>query len=543
MIVKKIGTTLLLSFAGLLLFAQSHPPFTHADTIRGTVTDERAWWNVTHYNLRVQFDYLNRTLAGNNTISFNIISSSKKNMQIDLQPGLDIDSVISAGSKLKFKRDGSAYYIQWNHHPKEQQGKVTVYYHGVPRVGKRPPWDGGVTWSADKHGNPWITVTCQGLGASVWYPCKDYQGDEPDSASLSITVPDTLVAVANGRLREQRPAAPGYSTYTWAVVNPINNYNLIPYIGKYSHWQDTFAGEKGNLDCDYWALTENLEQAKAQFVQVKAMLTCFEHWFGPYPFYEDGYKLVQAPHLGMEHQSAVAYGNGFRNGYRGTDLSETGWGLRWDFIIVHESGHEWFGNNITSNDIADMWIHESFTNYSETIFTECQFGKEAGSDYVTGTRRKIENNTPIIGHYGVNEEGSGDMYYNGGNMLHTIRQVINNDEKFREMLRSMNAHFYHKTVDGQEVRKYMSEQAGFDLSKIFQQYLETTQVPMLEYKSVQGGFDYRWTNVVKGFAMPLKVFTDKEEWIHPTEEWQTLRTPSEQLTVDRNFYVKVKAVN
>ena len=289
---------------------------------------------------------------------------------------------------------------------------------------------------------PWMSVACQGLGASVWYPCKDHQSDEPDNgASLSIIVPDTLVAVGNGRLKNKISNNNGTTTYTWEVKDPINNYNIIPYIGKYVNWSDTLQGEKGTLDLSYWVLDYNLEKAKKQFEQVKPMLRCFEYWFGPYPFYEDGYKLVESPHLGMEHQSAVAYGNGYQNGYRGMDLSGSGWGIKWDFIIVHESAHEWFANNITTKDIADMWVHESFANYSETLYTEWLFGKEAGNEYNYGIRRRIENDRPIIGPYGVNKEGSGDMYYKGGNMLQTIRHAINDDEKFRNILRGLNQNF------------------------------------------------------------------------------------------------------
>ena len=390
-----------------------------------------------------------------------------------------------------------------------------------------------------------MSVACQGLGASVWYPCKDHQSDEPDrGATISITVADTLVAVANGRLISTS-SKNGLSTYTWGVVNPINNYNIIPYIGKYVHWQEVFPGEKGNLNCDYWVLDYELDQAKLQFQQVSKMLKCFEHWFGPYPFYEDGYKLVQSPHLGMEHQSAVAYGNKFENGYLGKDLSQTGWGLKWDFIIVHESGHEWFGNNITTKDLADMWVHEGFTNYSETIFTTCEFGVEAGNDYVVGTRKRTRNDRPIIAAYGVNDEGSGDMYYKGGNLLHTVRQVINNDEKFRLMLREINSKFYHQTVTSQQIESFISSYSGIDFSKTFDQYLRDIKIPELEYKIEKNILSFRWTNCIPGFDLPLKIQAGGEHWIHPTEKWTklklTARTPV-QLQVDRSFYVTTKEV-
>jgi aminopeptidase N len=358
-----------------------------------------------------------------------------------------------------------------------------------------------------------------------------------------MIVPDTLVAVGNGRLKSESKKG-GLATYTWEVKNPINNYNIVPYIGKYSHWTETFKGEKGKLDCDYWVLTENLEKAKAQFTQAAKMLKCFEYWFGPFPFYEDGYKLVESPHLGMEHQSAVAYGNKFENGYLGRDLSGSGHGLKWDFIIVHESGHEWFANNITSNDIADMWIHEGFTAYSETLYTTCEFGVQAGNEYVIGTRSNMKNDIPVIGHYGVQQEGSGDMYYKGANMLHTIRQIIDNDEKFRRILRGLNSEFFHKTVDTKDVEAYISREAGKNFSKVFDQYLRSTKIPVFEYAIDKGNITYRWSNCVKGFNMPVKIVGEgKTQWLTPSEDWKTGKLGpefSKGLTVDPNLYVTTK---
>ena len=432
----------------------------------------------------------------------------------------------------------------------EQQ--IEIYYHGKPKEAIRPPWDGGWIWKKDEQGRPWMSVACQGLGASVWYPCKDHQSDEPDNgASLSIRVPDSLVAVGNGRLKEKKPNGDHTVTYTWAVVNPINNYNIIPYIGKYVTWHEDYTGEKGKLDCDYWVIDYNLEKAKKQFTQVSSMLKCLEYWFGPYPFYEDGYKLVESPHLGMEHQSAIAYGNRYRNGYAGKDLSQSGWGTKWDFIIVHESAHEWFANNITTNDIADMWVHEGFANYSETLYTECNYGKEAALEYVSGIRKLIANDIPIIGQYGVNQEGSGDMYYKGGNMIHNIRSVIGNDEKFRQILRGLNKDFYHKTVSTQEVEQYISKKAGIDFSKVFDQYLRTTQIPTLEYYFIADTKDksksnlfFRWTTCVPGFNMPLKINVSKSEQVSimPTEAWKsvTIKLKDGTNIINPNFYINWK---
>lgn len=518
--------------------------FTHSDTLRGTNGVERAWWDVVHYDLKVGFNFNQRSINGRNAITFKVIASPSKEMQIDLQAGLDIDSVVFNNSRLVYRRDENAFFVAMPEGVEIASVQtVTVYYHGIPRPAIHPPWDGGVIWSKDKEDNPWITVACQGLGASVWYPCKDYQGDEPDSASLSMVVPDTLTAIANGRLKSMEKNADGTATYTWVVANPINSYNLIPYIGKYVHWHENYKGEKGNLDCDFWVMPYHLEKARIQFKQVFQMLDCFEHWFGPYPFYEDGYKLVEAPHLGMEHQSAIAYGNDFENGYKGTDLSGTGWGLKWDFIMVHESAHEWFGNNITTKDIADMWVHEAFGSYAEAIFTGCIYGKKAGEEYVIGTRKRILNDIPVQGPYGVNQEGSGDMYYKGENMVQMIREIINNDSSFRAVLRGMNQTFFHQTVTGKQIEDYISAKSGIDFSKVFDQYLRTIQIPVLEYRMKKNKLSFRWTNGVKGFNMPLKVNFGGEKWIYPTERWQAIRIKKGEaanFSIDRNFYAESK---
>lgn len=551
---------LIFNFSFLILIASScaaqplsdKKQFTHQDTLRGTITPERAWWNVLRYDIQVTPDYTTKTIQGKNRITISVLKAGEK-LQLDLQEPMIIDEVnlLSLVAKngnmrnLAVQHDGNAWFVTMPSLPVRSEQTLEVVYHGKPREAVRAPWDGGWIWGKDKQGRPWMTVACQGLGASVWYPCKDHQSDEPDSgASLSITVPDTLVAVGNGRL-QGKTTSDGTATYTWQVKNPINNYNIIPYIGKYVTWHEDFAGEKGKLDCDYWVLDYDLPKAQKQFTQVPKMLKCFEYWFGPYPFYEDSYKLVETPHLGMEHQSAVAYGNGFQNGYLGRDLSGSGWGNKWDFIIVHESGHEWFANNITTNDIADMWVHEGFTNYSETLFTTCEYGVEAGNAYCVGTRALIQNDIPIIGHYGVNQEGSGDMYYKGGNLLHTIRQIINNDSTFRAVLRGLNNTYYHKTVTTKEVEEYMSRQSGIDLSKVFDQYLRTTQIPVLEYSIKGKDLRFRFTNCLKGFAMPVKVkMGNEEKWIRANQEWTIISgNNASNFTVDKNFYITAKKVS
>ena len=463
--------------------------FTRQDSLRGTVGPQRAWWDVLHYDVTVKPDYSSKTISGKTTIRYKVLPNQTTDyLQVDLQQPLVIDTIYY-DHKLyinypprPFYNEGNVWHIPLPKAAVNSIHSVTLVYHGKPAEAQRPPWDGGWIFSKDEKGNPWMSVACQGLGASSWFPCKDHQSDEPDEgATLSVQVPSDLVAVGNGKLKTKTTAA-SENMYTWEVKNPINSYNIIPYIGRYVSWTDTLMGEKGKLDLTYWVLDHDLEKAKKQFEQVKPTLRAFEHWFGPYPFYEDGYQLVQAPHLGMEHQSAVAYGNKFMNGYLGSDLSGTGWGKKFDFIIVHETGHEWFGNNITTKDIADMWVHEGFTNYSETLFTDYYYGTPAGNEYMQGVWKNIQNDEPIIGPYGVNQEGSGDMYAKGASLVHTIRQLVQDDERFRQMLRGLNKDFYHQTVSSRQVEAYISRFTGKDLSKIFDQYLRTSKIPELQFK-------------------------------------------------------------
>ena len=346
--------------------------------------------------------------------------------------------------------------------------------------------------------------------------------------------------VSNGKLRSVAQNSNGTKTAYWFVSNPINNYGVNINIGNYVHFSDVFKGERGDLACDYWVMDYNLEKAKEHFKQAHLMLEAFEHWFGPYPFYEDGYKLVEVPYPGMEHQSSVTYGNGFNNGYGGRDESHTGWGMKFDFIIIHESGHEWFANNITNRDEADMWIHESFTAYSENLFVEYFWGKDAGAAYCRGTRLNIRNDRSVQGIYGVNYPGSGDMYSKGANMLHTLRQMVNDDEKWRQILRGLNQEFYHQNVLAEQIENYLIQQTGLKLGSFFNQYLRDTRIPTLEYAVEKNQVRYRWTNCVKGFNMKLKVLTNGEViWIEPTQQWQNLKLDKlvESFKIDPDFYV------
>ncbi len=515
--------------------SSQNPVFTRQDTLRGSITPERAWWDLTFYHLDIKVNPSDSTIYGTNTVTYRVLKPARV-MQIDLQEPLELKSATQNGQSLKLKTEGKVYWIQMAENQIEGRiYSVVLTYGGRPRISKRPPWSGGITWARDSHNLPFIASTCQGDGASLWWPCKDHMYDEPDSMLISVNVPDNLMDVSNGRLRSAVRHDDKTTTYNWFVSNPINNYGVNINIGDYVHFSESFKGEKGELSCDYYVLRDNLEKAKIQFRQAPLMLAAFEHWFGPYPFYEDGYKLVEAPYLGMEHQSSVTYGNGFSNGYRGTDLSGTGWGLKFDFIIVHESGHEWFANSITYEDVADMWIHESFTNYSESLYLEYYYGKQAGSEYVLGTRKNISNDKPIVGIYNVNHEGSHDMYYKGGNMLHTLRQIINDDEKWLAILRGLNREFYHKVVKGSQIENYMAEKSGLDLKPFFDQYLRDARIPVFEYYIKGKELSFRWNNCVRGFNMPVKVEVAGESMIlRPAEMFGTIQLKSEKATVKLN---------
>ena len=515
--------------------------YTNRDTLRGSITPERLWWDLLHYDLKLKIDPSEKFISGSNTIKYKVLDKGST-LQIDLQDPLQITKILQTNKPLAYSKKGFAYFIDLHEEPEiGSLGMLEIFYEGVPVESKNPPWSGGFTWKKDINGNNFIATTCQGIGASIWWPNKDHMYDEPDhGVKISITCPENLIDISNGRLIEIIENKDQTKTFVWEVVNPINNYGVNVNIGDYVHFAEKYTGLKGPLDCNYYVLSYNLDKAREQFKQVPLMLQAFEFWFGPYPFYEDSFKLVETPYLGMEHQSSVTYGNEYKNGYLGKDLSRSGWGLKFDFIIIHESGHEWFANNITYKDIADMWIHEGFTAYSETLYVDFHFGKEAGNDYVIGTRQNIRNDRPIIGDYDVNNEGSADMYPKAANMLHLIRQVINDDEKFRQILIGLNKDFYHQTVTTEQIENYISEKSEIDFSKVFDQYLRTTKVPVFEYKLEGNGISFRWSNIVDNFDIPLKVSMNGEDkWIKPTAEWQVLNleTSIDTFDVDRNFYV------
>ena len=519
--------------------------FSKADFRRGSITPERAWWDVKHYHLSVEVFPETKRLVGSNKIKFESEAAGQQ-MQIDLQPPLTITRVLYGTSELTFDRQsnqGNYYLIEFPQAINAGvEAEIEIFYEGQPLEAKNPPWDGGITWTRDSQGEPFIASSCQGIGASVWWPCKDHGADEPDNGvKISLTVPDSLTGVANGRLlRTETNETKLTRTFHWQVTHPINNYCVNMNVGRYVSFSETYEGTFGTLDMQHWVLDHQRDRAMQHFKEAPRVMAAFEYWFGKYPFYADSYKLVAAPYLGMEHQSSVTYGNGFQNGYQGRDLSGTGVGMLFDFIIVHESGHEWFGNNISMKDTADMWIHESFTNYAESLFVEYHFGKQQAADYVIGLRKSIKNDRPIVGTYGVNHEGSGDMYYKGANLLHSLRHIVNDREEWRKILTGLNTKFRYQTVTSKQVEDYISQQTGIDLSAFFDQYLRTTQVPRFVFQVRGNQLIYRYQNVVPGFNYPLAVSVNGKSYrIFPSDKPQVVRFSASigSIEVDPNFYI------
>jgi aminopeptidase N len=537
---------------GCLLSANALFAFNRQDTLRGSNGRGRDWWDVQHYKLEFSIDTAARTISGSNTIQFKVLGKERDSMQIDLQEPMILDSVLLVdNSKINFSREGNVYWLDFSFakaRPQEYYS-ITLFYHGKPRKAVKAPWDGGFIWAKDSLGNHWVSVACQGLGASSWWPCKDYQGDEPDyGMKLRPTNLEELF-VLNGKsnvdtlpIEVLGMTETKYLFNPWEIKSPINTYNATFYLGDYVSLIDSYKGKKGILDIRYNPLRYNETRAKEHFKQVKKMLEAFEYWFGPYPFYEDGYKIVEAPFLGMEHQSAIAYGNNYQMGYRGKDRSGTGVGLLFDFIIVHESGHEWFGNSITAADIADNWIHEGFTTYAEALFVEYWNGKIQSYAYTRGEWKNIANDRPIIGNYGVNDAGSGDKYDKGSALVHTIRLLMNNDEQFRAMLHKMNDTFYHKQITTKQMEDFIIGYSGLPLQPIFNQYLRTTMIPELECVKKQRTFKFRFKNIVPGFELPLN-YTMNGKLYHQRVgvDWIELKLPegSHHILFKEDFLIKV----
>jgi len=526
------------------------PQFSRADSLRGMLTPLRSRFDVTYYHLDVRIDPATKTIVGANTIRFKVLSPFKE-MQIDLFPNMSVERIVfEDGRTCEYSREFGAVFITLPDSVKAGTiHQIVFHYSGEPQTAKRPPWDGGFTWKTDKSGNPWVVVTCQGTGASLWWPNKDHQSDEPDSMLLSVTVPSGLEDISNGRLRKKTSLPDGWTRYDWFIASPINNYDVTVNIGKFAHFSDIYKSKDGDrLTLDFYVMPENLAKARKQFREAKKMLTAFEHYFGKYPFYKDGYKLIEAPHNGMEHQSAIAYGNHYWHGYVGRSAAAVG--LKFDFIIIHESAHEWWGNSVTSKDIADMWIHESFGAYAEALYVEYYWGRKEALKYINAKKQSIRNDKPIIGPYNVNKEGSGDMYNKGQLVLNTLRDVINNDPLWFSILKGIQRKFYHQTVTAEDIIGYFNQKSGRNLDYFFDQYLRTPNPPELEAIVSQKGdttvVKYKWNADIAEFRMPIKITTSKNhfEFITPTTSWQRLvlkkLDPADFKVAEDLFYCKTK---
>lgn len=529
--------------------SKPQPIFTHADTLRGMLTPERRCYDVRFYHLDVKVDPMTQFISGSNTIHFTVDSAFDR-MQIDLFANMKIERItLDDAVDVPHDRDSNAFFVKLPRVlEKGSDHRVKVFYSGHPIVAKNPPWQGGFTWKEDSLGNHWVVVTCQGTGASLWWPNKDHQSDEPDSMLISVTVPPGLEDVSNGRLRGTTILPDGWTRYNWFVSYPINNYNVTVNIGKFAHFSDVYKSDKEELTLDYYVLPAHLEKAKEQFKQVKSMLKAFEKYFGPYPFVRDGYKLIESPHNGMEHQSAVAYGNRFLGGYVGRSSSDVG--LKFDFIIVHESAHEWWGNSLTSKDIADMWIHESFGAYAEALFVEDQFGHDEALTYINAKKQNVRNDRPIIGIYNVHRRGSDDMYDKGQLVLNTLRSVIDDDQLWFSILRGLAETYKYQTITADSVFQYVNVRTGKDYTYFFDQYLKFPKPPQLEVITRKKGDKvtarFRWVADVPNFRMPIKVTTSdaQYDWITPTTEWQTMELrisrPENFKVAENLFYIDLK---
>ncbi len=505
----------------------AHLKVSRADTLRGKLRAERTCYDVGHYDLDVALDIPSKSIQGKVTMTYQILRDFKV-LQVDLFENMRLDSVLHDGQRLSFERVDNAIFIQFpeTQNQRDRVGAIEMFYHGQPKVALNPPWDGGFSWAKDPEKSDWVVVSCEGIGASLWWPNKDHLSDEPDSMDIHITVPDTLQAIANGRLVEKSILPQGRMKFHWAVAYPINNYNVTLYVGKYAHFREYYVALDGDsLDLDYYVLPKNLAKAKKHFTQVPEMLRIYEELLGKYPFWKDGYALVETPTLGMEHQGAISYGNKYLPGYLGGRLPK---GMDWDYIIIHESGHEYWGNSVSCTDLAEMWLHESFTTYMEALYVEKRYGYERMVEYLLAQKKRIRNTTPIQGRWDINFSPmySTDQYYKGSWMLHTLRNAIGNDSIWFGLLRGFYEEKALSNTTTEAFIEYVNAYTHHDYRPFFEQYLTYTQPPTLEYQLTQKRkklvVKYRWKADVKGFDMPIIFGSSKESVrVHPTDAWQT----------------------
>ena len=497
----------------------THEP-TRADILRGAYGEDRANNDLLYYHLDIRVDPEKKFISGKNTIRFKMLKDGNR-IQLDLNPSLNIDKILLGTTELKYERELGAVFVNF---PETMRAGRTVsidfYYSGTPVTTGR---FGGFTFDKDPQGRTWIYTACEGIGASIWWPNKDQWRDEVENMEISVAIPNGLTDVSNGKFMGKTDLGDGYTRWDWFVHYPINNYDVSINVGNYVEFSDKL----GDLPLDFYVLPEDFDKAKNQFAQAKGMIEAYQHYFGEYPFKKDGYKLVEVPYSGMEHQTAVTYGNHFANGYLERDWTGVGISPKFDFIIIHESGHEWFGNAITAADPSDMWIHEGWTTYLESLYVEYRWGKDDGIKYNNGYKSKVQNKRPIIGQHDVNAEPPQDMYFKGTLFIATLRSVVNDDAKWFKILHEFFQHFKYKNIMTEDVVAYFNEKTGMNLTPIFNQYLRHTAIPTLELKfnDADKTVSYRWQVDEPAFAMPVRVGS-KDNWqiIQATTEWKTMPT-------------------
>jgi aminopeptidase N len=516
---------------------QLRPP-TRADSLRGQYDRHRANNDLLYYHLDIRVDPEQKLLSGKNTVRFRMLEDDTR-VRLDLYANLNVERIMLGTNELKYERELNAVFIDFPQAlRKGREYAIEFHYSGTPQETGR---FGGLAFRKDPQGRHWINTANQGNGSSIWWPSKDQWKDEPEGMRISVAVPNDLVNVSNGRFIGKTDLGDGYTRWDYQVHYPINSYNVSLNIGHYVQFSGTPVGTNKNLTIDYFVLPESLEKATAQFAQTPPMIRIFEEIFGEYPFKKDGFKLIEVPYTGMEHQSAVTYGNGFQNGYGGKDWTGVGVSPKFDFIIIHESAHEWFGNAVSAADISDMWIQEGWTTYLEGLYVEKMFGYEDALKYVNGYKSKVGNRQPIITQRGIHRSPTQDMYFKGALFLHTLRSVVNDDEVWWRVIRDYYQAFKYRNSMTEDMVRFFNNALGQDLSPVFNQYLRRSELPVLElaFDEEAGTLAYRWRADERDFNMPVKV-GDPAKWqvIRPTTDWQIMETeiPKDAFQVATDLY-------
>jgi hypothetical protein len=498
--------------------------FTTADTLRGKLSSLRTCYDVLFYDLNIKVDPDNKFIQGNTIIRFRSVNDFKV-FQIDLFANMKIEKIIYHNATLSYTRKFDAVFVQFPDLVKQGDlDEIQIYYSGNPQLPDISSLSGGFIWTQDKNGRPWIETVVQGSGASLWWPCKDHLSDKPDSMHITVTVPSGLTVISNGRFLGKNELPDKQVQFKWAVSYPMNTYSAVLYIGDYVHFSDQFVSASESFPLNYYCLSYDLDLDKQFVKQVKPLLSLYEKDFGPYPFPRDGYALVESPY-GMEHQSAVSSGT-FFNLADGKPVDSIAHVIE----FWHETAHEWWGNSVTCNDMADFWIHESFASYAEVLCYENFFGSAAAEEYLN--KQDPGNKEPIIGFYDVNDFHTGDMYSKGIRMIASLRQSINNDSLFFSILKGIQSKYKYQSINSADIISYFNKETGTDYTYLFDQYLRYGAIPILMISKKTSGkdleFRYKWNANVSNFRLPVKIIAanKKEFFIYPTTEWKSTSVPN-----------------